>query len=301
VVTEHPGFTQAQRLFVLKERMRDAQRDTDARKLYEAGKFPSEPTLGVWYRTGYAKLSDKEKSSLQIYRWPDSHENLDLPWEAASVGLQFIHHTDYDTESPPSVGEVRWAYRLMLATADNPMPWGRPDWLKDHPLFKNRAFPWLGLGQLARYLHAAENAGAHHFLWRPTIVSDEMKEVQARQGSSHSTHPVQPMDSRISYKAVIEDYLVWQPWVSGESWDAYNNVEDGSQARLRGPIGLLTATDMYFLLGPDEAVKEFQFNIYGDLLSEFQRLGRKVFNLARVDGQLEALAKEEADGDDTQE
>jgi hypothetical protein len=285
VVVDKPNYQRFQWLSELESRMARADKGSDIRKLYDAKEFPSVDTIGRWKKEHIDPMTQKERDELGVYRWPDSHRNGALPWEAATVGVQFIRSmpgmNGVDSE-PPRVGQVRWAYWLTLATTDYPIPWYRPEWVKKHPLFKGTIVPWCSLNTLARRLDTVERASEAELIWRPHIPKEER-------------HP---------YTHVIEDYLLWQPWKSAEDWDTYNSESD---LRLFGPIGVITSEGLVLLIDSNEMVDNAGFDPHGEELSEIAKIGIKVFGWAKGQGVIDAdtelditEVEEDTDGNDTQ-
>jgi len=280
VVVDKPNDQRFQWLSALKQRMGLAEKGSDARKLYDAEECPSVDTLSRWKKEHIDSLTPEEWDELGMYRWPDSHRNGALPWEVATVGVQFIRAMvgmDGGDALPPRVGQVRWAYWLTLATTDHPIPWNRPEWVESHPLFDGTIVPWVTLNTLARRLDAVERASEGELIWWPHIPKEER-------------HP---------YTHVIEDYLLWQPWKSAEDWDAYNSE---SNLRLFGPIGVVTAEGIVSLVDADQMVNNAWFYPHGDLKREIDRLGGKLLMWWMLQNQMnkrtEAGVKEDTDGND---
>jgi len=64
----------------------------------------------------FAELSPQQKRQYALFRWPDSIENGDLPWEASGLLLDLLGHLDADGVDRPTVREAVWFWRVCLAT-----------------------------------------------------------------------------------------------------------------------------------------------------------------------------------------
>ena len=62
------------------------------------------------------KSSHEERRQYSLFRWPDSMEAAGLPWEASPSALALLRQLHSDREPRPTVGVVRWFWRVCLAT-----------------------------------------------------------------------------------------------------------------------------------------------------------------------------------------
>ena len=98
-------------------------------------------------RAEWKLRADSEKAPYRLYRWPDSHQSKDLPWEAASAALELCYLAQRVGDNPPSIRVARWFWRLTQAVPDLPayLPIEQPS---RYSISRQMA-AWDALGNLA--------------------------------------------------------------------------------------------------------------------------------------------------------
>ena len=88
-----------------------------------ASSYPSERTISRIRKDEYPELSKDERVQLRTFYWPESMEQLDLPWEASAAGLEllrFCHEFEYDGMKlgRPDIRLTRRFWQATLAAPD---------------------------------------------------------------------------------------------------------------------------------------------------------------------------------------
>lgn len=212
------------------------------KKLREAGSKPDSKTLRNIKARFYDPLPPRERILLSEYRWPESHVQSDLPWEAAEIGMKLLRR-EYDfgpTDDerlpgsrlgrgpsrdkhahlgrreplPVTTGQVLWAYRLSCVAPSMPFTFD-PSWMNpDAEGFRRERF------------------GSPAGFWNITHVSWLLDMTDSISEDYYQWDSFLRTECRISFREVVFDYLLWEPWLNQENLDAY-----GSRSRkmLLGP------------------------------------------------------------------
>src|SRR5918996_5660853 len=73
------------------------------------------------YLTSFRDLDEDVKRQFRDFRWPDSLENGDLPWESSTETLALLEWTEKHNLRPPTVNIVAWYWRTTLMLPDAPL------------------------------------------------------------------------------------------------------------------------------------------------------------------------------------
>ncbi len=66
----------------------------------------------------YSKLTEDEKKEYAVFRWPGAMEVDSLPWEATRAALDLVKHCHRWGLGRPTVRQVKWYWRVCLATPE---------------------------------------------------------------------------------------------------------------------------------------------------------------------------------------
>jgi len=177
--------------------------DLTAAALSTEVEAPSPKTLENWYQDIYLQLGATVRRDIGIYRWPESHLNGALPFEAAEIGHAMASSPVIGApKGPLTVGQVRWAHLLRLTAPNMPVN-------ANHP----RGGDWFfNLSCVSRDLSQIDRQAAPSFFWRDASIEE-----------------------RISFREVVADAIAWAPWESEEARERYLS---NSTMRLRGPLAI---------------------------------------------------------------
>lgn len=82
--------------------------------------FPHRSTVHR-YLDAFRNLDEDVKRQYREFRWPDSMEDGDLPWEASTEALALLEWTGEYNLRPPTVNLVVWYWRTTLMLPDTPL------------------------------------------------------------------------------------------------------------------------------------------------------------------------------------
>ena len=78
---------------------------------------PSESTVRRIYQAHISEPAS-ERIDYRIFQWPDSMQEAGLPWEASRVVLDFIQFLDHNLADQPTIGLVKWYWRVYQGAPD---------------------------------------------------------------------------------------------------------------------------------------------------------------------------------------
>lgn len=85
------------------------------------GDYPSARTVRR-IRDEYGKLQEVERRQYQLFSWPGSMGEEDLPWEASPAALELLQHYRNNGFGRPLLRLAKWYWRASLASPGMAMP-----------------------------------------------------------------------------------------------------------------------------------------------------------------------------------
>ena len=166
-----------------------------SRDEYGAPIYPDVRTLARW-KVLYAKQL-KAQWFDDLYSWPSSHQNGDIPWEQAPMALEIARSRQKMINKPPTIRQLQWAWWLHQSAPDCPI---------------------TGDIEFQGYIYQLH--------WNIETVSEQlammqdMRPVHVMRPLTESTRPAMfiselaPDAAAISFLDVVEQWLMWAPWRS---------------------------------------------------------------------------------------
>ena len=119
---------------------------------------------------------DEQRQQFEPFRWPDSVLAAGLPWDASPVVFEVLQ----DWNKPPTVGFVKWYWRVHVAAPDLPLPdktWAAK-FLNDREI--DAEFKRVQLRAIETYLARAPwretNEGVRSHVWQELFNANEFNE-----------------------------------------------------------------------------------------------------------------------------